>query len=124
MVQVVLSIGSNLDRNYVVSAINWLRNIISNPRFSGIYTTPSIHGTGDPYVNAVVIGKTRKSFEELNQLLKDYEKEQGRDNEARERGIVPIDIDIVIWNAEVVRPRDYCQKFFQIGFLELTCPVI
>ena len=49
-----------------------------------------------------------------------YSKENGRDEERRRRGEVPIDIDIVLWNAKTVRPADFAREFFQIGFREIN----
>ena len=43
----------------------------------------------------------------------------GRDSEARERGDVPLDVDIVLFDAEIVRPRDFSQSFFRIGYESL-----
>ena len=34
-------------------------------------------------------------------------------------GLVPIDLDIVMWNGEVVRQRDFNQDYFQIGWKQL-----
>ena len=122
MNEVWLSLGSNCDdraRN-VEKASEWLPEVIESCICSHIYETPEIHGIGTPYYNAVVRGETKLDISELNRMLKEYEVLSGRDLSARERGEVPIDIDIVIWNKEIVRPKDYFHTFFQIGYSEIT----
>ncbi|MDE6338577.1 MAG: hypothetical protein K2K97_02170, partial [Muribaculaceae bacterium] len=56
---------------------------------------------------------------EFEGITKNYEKENGRNAEARKRGDVPIDIDIVVWNGEVVREHDFVCNFFRIGLRTL-----
>lgn len=118
--KVTLSLGSNNgDRTAFVSdALGWLHRILSVINHSSIYETPELHGKGAPYMNAVVTGETDKEFSILNNAIKQYECSCGRNAETRKRGIVPIDIDIVIWNGEILRPADYNHSFFRIGFEE------
>ena len=40
-------------------------------------------------------------------------------DELRANGIEPIDLDIVVWNGEVVRPADYAQQYFQKGWHQI-----
>lgn len=122
-VQVVLSVGSNCRYSEVGKAMEWLGNILDSCRHSHEYLTPALQGYGDPYTNAVVAGVTSADYSEFETMLKRYERERGRDECARERGDVPIDIDIVIWDGEVVRPRDFRQDFFQTGYRALNEPV-
>lgn len=114
----VLSFGSNCgDRGENVhKALDWLIRNFSESRVSEIYETPEIHGIGNPYMNAVGICKVDCSLPELIALTKEYENENGRDSACRQRGDVPIDIDIVLWNEEIVRPLDYSSSFFKIGY--------
>ena len=71
-------------------------------------------------MNAVVSGKFEGTPDELDLILKNYEKEEGRDKQCRERGEVPIDIDIVIAEEAIIKEWDFRQKFFQIGFSEIN----
>ena len=34
-------------------------------------------------------------------------------------GKIPLDIDIVVWNGEIIRPQDWKQDYFQTGLKEL-----
>ncbi len=119
--RVVLSIGSNCgdrERN-VRSAVSWAVGLFYESSVSSIYETEEIHGVGTPYYNAVVRGISEINFEELNHAAKTYEVNNGRDQEARSRGLVPIDIDIVVWDNKIIRPSDYNQNFFKRGYAEI-----
>lgn len=115
--EVILSIGSNVTprRCRVAEALDLMRGMLSDCMVSDIYETPEIHGTGRPYMNAVIYGKTDMDHTDLKEETKRVEVCAGRDNEARARGDVPVDIDIVVWNGDVVRPNDFRQSFFRIG---------
>lgn len=118
---IILSIGSNLSPRHqrVADAMCWLHNVLQIKSESQLYETPEIHGKDISYINSVVIADTDESLETINARIKKYEIECGRNEECRARGIVPIDIDIVVVDSEIVRSRDYSCDFFQKGFLEL-----
>lgn len=115
---VVLCAGSNIEPrgDNVSRSISWLLTILSDSEYSEIYETPEIHGIGAPYANAVIMGRTSMEMKNLDILLKRYETLSGRDEEARRKMEVPIDIDIVIWDGRIVRDKDFRQSFFQIGY--------
>ncbi|MDE7181130.1 MAG: 2-amino-4-hydroxy-6-hydroxymethyldihydropteridine diphosphokinase [Muribaculaceae bacterium] len=116
MSSVVLSLGSNCDSRYVETAISMLAGLLNDFNVSNIYPTPPAAGVGKPYDNAVATGEWAGTMESLNSLLKNYECSAGRDEAAREAGFVLIDIDIVVWDGAVVRPWDFSQSFFRIGY--------
>ena len=87
---------------------------------SSVYETEEIHGKGSPYYNCVIGGIVEESFERLTESTKRYELDNGRDSRARSAGLVPIDIDIVIWDGMVVRPLDYSHNFFKKGYSEIA----
>ena len=118
----VLSIGSNSgNREYQMSQIVTLLNdLFNNISVSDIYETPAINGKDAPYLNGVIIGHTSMDLDEAIKTLKELERNQGRTLELKSQGIVPIDIDIVIWNNEIVRMRDYEQDYFLRGYQQLN----
>lgn len=120
--EVVVSLGTNDPPRCrrILEAIAAMRGLLLDCRVSDIYETPEIHGCGDPYMNAVLSGWTRMDQMELERFSKQYEVESGRDAFARKEGRVPIDVDIVIWDGTVVRPKDYAQSFFKIGYTALN----
>lgn len=113
-----ICIGSNEDtgKDKVLNAIGRLTGSIDIDSISDIYKTPEIHGNGATYHNAVIRTKTDIDRVRLDKLFKDMEREFGRDELARREARVPIDIDIVIYKGVVLRPKDYNQSFFQIGY--------
>lgn len=119
---VVISFGSNLDPRVerIERSMEIISRYLSGCRCSTIYETPEIHGKGRPYMNAVMTGYLRIDFNEFERLCKQTEIEEGRDEAARMRGDVPIDIDIVIDGDKVIREKDFAMSFFQIGFTQLT----
>lgn len=121
-VEIVLSLGSNCgDRHANVHAgIEWLSGMLFNFRVSHIYATPDCLGSQKEYMNAVAIGTTVLSPIEMDKLCKEYEVSNGRDAEARKSNLVPIDIDLVIYGHDILRPRDFARDFFQIGFKSLN----
>lgn len=122
MIQVVISVGSNCgDRKKSVGeALEWLKSILIQTVSSDIYETPCAMESGKAYVNAVIGGYFTGIGYDLEDLLKEKEHQMGRTSECREKGEVPVDIDLVIMDGEVVKPWDYKQKFFRIGFDQIS----
>ena len=122
MVSVVISIGANCgDRSALVShAISWLESILTQTKCSDIYETPCALQQGSPYLNAVIEGFYQGTGIQLEEMLKDKEFEMGRSQHCREKGEVPIDLDIVILNGDIAKTWDYRQKFFQIGYSQIN----
>lgn len=123
-IPLVISLGSNISPQNVEKAVEWLSERLKNLSHSSIYMTPPVKHSGRPYSNAVVSAITIENIESLNTEFKQYEIANGRDNAARERGDVPIDIDIVVWDGEIVRPWDFRQNFFRIGASELAGSIV
>ena len=117
-VEAIFSIGSNCGNRhaFVSEGLKWLANLLSDFRCSSIYATPDCHGGFKEYLNAVVYGKTSRSKKELEILCKKYEAECGRNESMRNAGQVPVDIDIVIYDGDILRPNDYKRDFFKIGY--------
>lgn len=122
--EVFLSVGSNCRRDNVRIACEWLGRELRSAHISSIYDTPAVNGGCGNYANAVIRGITDKDFHTLNECLKKFETSLGRSPELKSAGIVPVDIDIVIYDGDVVREWDFRQSFFRIGFLELAGTVV
>lgn len=113
-----LSLGSNCGdrRQAICQAVERLRERVSVVQVSELYETPDAHGGPKRYLNAVAHVRTEASAEEMERICKNLELKAGRDEAARRRGDVPIDIDPVIFNGQIIRPRDYQALFFQTGY--------
>ena len=119
---VVLSIGSNsADRDaQMTNCIAWLRGIATPTKLSSVYNSPASNGKDPDYLNAVAEITSTLTHPELTKLLKDYERQCGRTPQSKSLGSIPIDIDIVMWNGEVLRPKDFAQYYFAKGWNEIN----
>ena len=55
-------------------------------------------------------------MDELGATMKRWECEAGRVPRSKS---VPLDIDIVLFDGRIIRPRDYGQEYFKIGYRAL-----
>lgn len=118
---IVISLGGNMPQtnSFLLEAFVWLRKYIHNIRTSEIYSTRPLNGVGNDYLNAVVIGETELSINDVNSQLKQYEKEFGRTSESKIKSQIPIDLDIVVYGSRIIRDKDFNQEFFQIGYQQI-----
>ena len=118
----VLSLGSNWgDREKAVSdALSLIQRQLGETVHSDIYFTPAVNGKGPDYANCVAAVYTTLGAEAIRLLTKQMETEAGRTPERRERGEVPPDIDLVIFDGDVLRPADFTRKYFYRGLLQIS----
>lgn len=115
----VIGIGSNLPGEegvrHVKKAIAWLESRFGPVSAAPPYSTPGegLKSKGMTYTNSVAEISTNLSAERLNQELKAYEKTEGRVKGVPE---IPVDLDLVIYGTEVLRPRDMAANYFRIGY--------
>jgi len=116
-----LSIGSNsADRNAQMrQCLKWLKCTFDVVACSSLYCSPAVNGRDPEYINAVATINTQLQHDELKAKVKQYERSCGRTDLSKMQGSIPIDIDIVIWNGSVVRPKDYSQQYFIQGWQEI-----
>ncbi|MDE6295020.1 MAG: 2-amino-4-hydroxy-6-hydroxymethyldihydropteridine diphosphokinase [Muribaculaceae bacterium] len=124
----ILSIGTNQNprEEHLRRAVSWLSLISETCFVSTPYTTAPIgKDEGNEckhYLNAVAVIEMDDDYTltTVDRILKAYEAGAGRTAEARAEGRVPIDIDVVIYGDEVVRPKDFDRYFFKQGYEELV----
>lgn len=117
----IISLGSNLSHaggeeiTLAVDHLSSLGRIISR---TPTYVTPdAYHPEAAPYTNAIVVVCSAFPADTLNLLLKEYESSRGRESGSK---VIPIDMDIVCRDNEVLRPRDYNAPYFVGGLYLLT----
>lgn len=117
-----ISIGSNSkDRDWQIkNCIEWLKSILKDTKVSSIYNSPAVSGADPDYMNAVMNGKCKETFDKIIAKLKEYETVCGRTPASKLEGIIPLDLDIVLWNGIIIRERDYNHSYFQKGWIELN----
>lgn len=118
----VLSLGSNSeDREYQMDlAFRHLKSAFDGVESSAIYETDALNGKDAPYLNSVVVGFTNMEYNEMVECMKKWEKQCGRTSDSKHKGIIPIDIDVVVWNNTIVRDKDYNMPYFIRGYQELS----
>ena len=79
-------------------------------------TDPEFAGDAAPYLNRIVVLGTDLGLESLRAAVKAYETNE------RASGTPPfvaVDIDIVAWNSDVLRPADVASRYFRKGMAML-----
>lgn len=125
MIHCYIGLGSNDgDREaHLRHAIDFLSEICTAAYCSTPYESAAV--TSRPashkphYLNAVASVEFDGDLDTLQAMLKAGEVMAGRNAEARRLGRVPIDMDVVIADGEVIRPGDYARYYFRQGYEEL-----
>lgn len=117
---IVLSLGSNSGNReeHIEEAVVILKSLLDSVRVSDVYETQALDGESAPYINAVMKGTTNLRLEDFIKVTKEIEKILGRRRIPGE-DVVAIDIDVVIADGVNLRPKDYEQSYFQIGYKSL-----
>jgi 2-amino-4-hydroxy-6-hydroxymethyldihydropteridine diphosphokinase len=113
MNKVLLSIGSNEDREANIALCHKLLDeSFEEIHYSGISIT-SPYGTHykNDFLNQLAITYTHKEKEEISLLLKSIEKRMGRKKEDKKKGVVKIDIDLISWNEDILRPAEISRSY-------------
>ena len=115
-----LCIGSNRDKTVNMKrAEAMLRSYFTSIRFSPLMETEAI---GCPeverYLNQVAICCCEEPLSEVQAALKQMEWEIGRRPTDKASGRMPIDIDLLQWNDEVLKPDDLQRHYVKEG---LSC---
>ena len=117
----LLCLGSNLDASTrLTAARSALLSHFPDIRFSNEMVTEAI-GSGflSPFHNQVASLETSLSAEQVRVILKNIEQGQGRLPEDKTQGIVKLDIDLLVYDDDVLKPKDLEREFVKIGLEEL-----
>lgn len=111
--EAIIALGSNIDaRQNIEKAIEQLQAHFQLKKVAGPVVTSPIGITDQPdFLNAVSLIQTALPIEELVSVLKKIEDKIGRDRSRAKFGPREIDLDILIWNGEVV-DKDYYERDF------------
>lgn len=125
MIHCILGLGSNDgDREaHLRHALSFLDEISAAAYYSSPYESPALSGqtiVNKPhYLNSVAAIDFDGDLDTLRAMLKACEVMEGRTTSARADGKVPLDIDVVIADGEILRPADFKRYFFRQGYEEL-----
>lgn len=73
----------------------------------------------DDFYNMLIKKDTTLSLSEMNDLSKKLESMMGNTAELRKDGIVMMDMDIVEWDGEPIKPKDTEREYYQTLIKEL-----
>lgn len=119
MHKVILSIGANTNAYFnIKKARTLLSSYFPSIKFTNaIETKPYGENYTTPFLNSLAYFKTENSKDEIHLQLKLIEKKMGRKPSHKTEGIIIIDIDLIKWNNEVLKPddvkRDYMQQLLK-----------
>jgi len=118
---VIVGIGSNLDADKNIAAmLEKLSSRVKVLKTSTLLKTKPIGILEQPdFMNGAVKIQTELDQVELNNLLKSIEDEMGRDRTAPKFGPRCIDLDIVVWNGEIVDKDYYSRDFLKTSVQEI-----
>ena len=113
MHHVILSLAANrYQKSNLAKARQCLGELLTDLRYTHEqWTEPLSAKRRDLYLNQLAEGRTTLTLEELNRRLKQIETDFGRTPEKRQRGIVPIDLDILLYDDQRLHERDWQRPY-------------
>ncbi|MCM1110797.1 MAG: 2-amino-4-hydroxy-6-hydroxymethyldihydropteridine diphosphokinase [Clostridium sp.] len=119
--RVFIGIGSNTaDRFEQISrAVEMLGTLLDDLRCSEVYQTRPLSGEGSDYANAVAMGLVDGETDAaaLERRLKAYETDCGRIRSDKKH--IPIDLDLVWFGDQLLRPAELRRAYFLKGYSQL-----
>ncbi|WP_372751821.1 2-amino-4-hydroxy-6-hydroxymethyldihydropteridine diphosphokinase [Labilibaculum sp.] len=112
----IIGIGSNINPKENIRRVLCLlsKDHVLKKHSSWLNTKPIGITNQDDFVNGAVRLKTQHCREEFTNYLKHIEDRMGRDRSLPKYGPRVIDLDIVVWNGEIVdddyHSRDFLKK--------------
>ena len=119
--EVVIGLGSNIrPETHLELAVKELESRFSVSRRSSWSRTKPLGITDQPnFINGAVLLKTNLKQNALKRMLREIEDQMGRDRSLPKSGPRVIDLDILIWNREVVDEDYYERDFLRKGVAEI-----
>lgn len=121
MHDVIIAIGSNTNANETIKkAIGDLGGVINNIQPTRLLDNQSVDFVCDcTFTNALVKGTTTLSINELEEKLKCIETKHGRTKEQTQKGIVALDLDLLIYDKCKFRVNDWNRDYIKTLIKEI-----
>jgi 2-amino-4-hydroxy-6-hydroxymethyldihydropteridine diphosphokinase len=117
----IIAIGSNINAEMNISDMFGLLNsemmIVKVSKF--VKTKPIGIENQPDFTNGAVKVVTNKELNKLKEFLKEIEDKLGRDRNAPKFGPRTIDLDLVVWNGEIVHQEYFSREFVRDSVNEL-----
>ncbi len=119
--EVVIALGSNIDpeANLELAVVELNSRFKVSKRSQWIRTKPIGIQNQPDFYNGALLLETKLSIKSLKQELKSVEDLMGRDRSLPKFGPRVIDLDILIWNREVIDNDYYKRDFLRKGVEEI-----
>ncbi len=120
---VIIGIGSNIDAESNVGVVRKILGetlrVLNESRF--VKTKPIGTRDQENFLNGSVLAQTNLGRENLKALLKKVEASLGRGEKEDPYGPRTMDLDILVWNGEIIDLDVYKRDFLRHSIIEL-CP--
>ena len=115
--KVIIGLGSNWKSEvHIQQANRLLMDYFDEIHFSeAVYTEPIGVSQSDLFLNQVAIAYTSHSIAEIETVLKEMEKMLGRTSTSKQQGIIPIDLDLLQWNNQILKSDDLERDYIRNG---------
>ncbi len=117
----VIGLGSNIDPDSnITKARDLLKTefrVLKESQF--VQTSPIGYSDQDDFINGAVYLETDLSLEALGRRLKELEDTLGRQRSPIKHGPRTIDLDVVVFNGEIIDKDFYERDFLKQSVLEL-----
>lgn len=120
MTMVCIGLGSNIEPEKNISrALSVLKSHFKVLRQSSFVQTEAVgHPSQTDFLNGAILLKTDLSLEELKKRLKNLEIQLGR-NPLNHRGPRTIDLDVLVWDNQIIDPDIGQREFLKTSILEV-----
>lgn len=117
----VIALGSNYaQEEHIRMAIKRLETSLSDMRRSRQLWTEPIGLCSDRFLNVMVTGLTRLTLEQLQATAKDLERDMGRNDDDSRRGVVCIDIDIMLYDNQRLHTDDWQRDYIKTQYKDIS----
>ena len=121
MNQAVIAVGSNIDpvRNIKKASalLSKSQKFVKKSAFAR--TEPILYENQPDFMNGAFLIEKELPLDDLVKWLKSVEKQLGRKPSENKYGPRPIDLDVVVWNGELIGKDFYERDFVKKAVLEL-----
>lgn len=123
MHKIILALGSNHEAKVNIElALNLLSKSIKVIQSTPSYDNESTEFPISIFTNMILVCETELSYEKLNKELKHIETECSRNNYAKTTGIIPLDIDILLYDNNRYHINDWDKPYIKylLTFISLN----
>ena len=113
--QVILCLGSNKDAEaHIQKALELLREQFPDFQFTEAMWTEPVGIDSPQFLNCVAWGEAEMEFVKLRQLTKEMERRVGDRKFLRAKGMIKLDIDILMYDGQKLHPEDWERDYIQL----------